>query len=164
MWSEEQKKAGIVELREDPLSLGYSRMTDQEVADAMERVVYDAPPGRGYVSAWEIYRVLTHEELLAWYVAAQGNLELKMLWELWMAALQANQAIDPVDVDMPGVVDASQRKTLLQRLFLAGKSAAILGEATVAKVEGLAPKVSRREYLGLPQMTSGWVAWLREAM
>jgi len=163
MWTEETQKKLVDELRDDPLRRGYAALTDEQVAEDLNLPMWEQAAGKG-IDPWKIYHVLTHEELLAWYVAAAANLELKMMWDLWQAALQANHPIDPIDIDMPGVVDATKRTTLLQRLFAAGKSANVLTADTVAKIEALAPLQTRCEALGLPVVTSGWVEWARKVM
>lgn len=163
-WTAEQQKALVTELQTDPLGAGYTEMSDAEVADYLNAEVWPAGAEGRKVDPWKIYHVMTSAELLAWYTAAQSSLELKMQWELFMAALQANHAIDPMDVDMPGIVDAAARKTLLQRLFGAGSKDNLLTADTVDKIEALTPKVSRRQLLGIPPMTSGWVAHFREVI
>jgi hypothetical protein len=160
MWTEELQKRLAEEIQADPLRRGYSTLTDAQVAEDMNLRIWSQEVGVG-IDPWKIYHTLTHEELLAWYTAALTTPELRMMWELWQAALQANHPIDPVDIDMPGVVDATQRKTLLQRLFAAGKTANILTADTVGKVEALAPKRTRCEVLDIPVVTDGWVEWAR---
>ena len=149
MWTEAQKAAAIAELRDDPEQRGYAGMTDEEVAADMALAIWQQPPATVDVRAGSIAARLTLSEMTAWRTSAIPDVATS--WAIFSAILASDGAI--------------RGDRLLEQAAAFGPGGLQLFSAdSVAAVAALIPLRSRWEALGIPQMTSGWVAWIREAI
>lgn len=148
-WTDAQKAAAIAELRDDPESLGYAGMTDEEVAADMALAIWPQDASHVDVRAGSVAARLTLAEMTAWRTSAIPDVATS--WAIFAAILASDGSI--------------RGDRLLEQAAAFGPGGLGLFSAdSVASVAALIPVVSRWQVLGLWRIKPGHVAELRKEM